>query len=700
MAWSKEDNSFKILLNKRDTSSTKNFYEEVGDDTFNIHLDYLWTDSISSTPSTAVSSGVALQYTLFTLTEDVTVAGQACYYAYDSGNRLENWIGDKYGSAYSIQLYQNNGTQIFPTDASQWLFNYQTGILVFNGSTASFSKPFKISGYRYVGKRGSTGINGLTGSSLGITGLQGATGLSGLTGPQGITGLQGVTGPLLPTNIDSKRIPMGNDANSYTGSIIHTFGSNGVFISPWDGSLTGANANLFMGSGSNSTNEATINMLSDVGTLTFQKFGSNINYFGYNTDYWPGLKANSLGIVTSGYLTFYGNTGIYMGTNNTQTMLLDNQQRVIVGGYTGVQKLTVTGDIDVASGQGYRINNSGATGTYLRGDGNHYIASNIQTSDIPAHNIPQLTIPMSASPNTYTGSPLSFLLTGDPFAVIAPPNPGITGVFTEFHIGPLFSSPNPDNFVEVTLSSDVNKLFLQQFGSHINYFGYNTNYWPGLKANNLSIIGTTQDLAFYAGDTGTGGIYFGNYHNMAFKLDSAGNAILGGFTGTQKLTVLNGDIDLTSGYGYRINNTATAGQYLRGDGSHFVSNTIQLSDLPAGITGSNPYNVPRVTTVTGLNYYYSPRWDTTDILNIWNPTTNPTGIVMWSPTGASGSPNDGQSLMMRFYGYTGIPIGWSGPYSGIGVSLPTSTTAAKETATGFKFNAMTGNWDCLATAQQ
>lgn len=55
-----------------------------------------------------------------------------------------------------------------------------------------------------------------------------------------------------------------------------------------------------------------------------------------------------------------------------------------------------------------------------------------------------------------------------------------------------------------------------------------------------------------------------------------GNGSAGDFTGTLKLTIANA---IT---GYQVNGTAPSGNYLRGNGTNFVSSAIQLADLPAG----------------------------------------------------------------------------------------------------------------------
>jgi len=158
MPWNQQDKSFKILLARRATSSSKAYYEEIGDQTLNFHFNEVWMDPIALDPNVSIASGVVEQRTLLTLVEDASVASQQCYYAFALGERLKDWVGDKYGASYAVRLYQNNGTEIYPTDSSQWIFDYQTGILTFNGSTTGFTKPFKISGFRYVGSKGLEGI--------------------------------------------------------------------------------------------------------------------------------------------------------------------------------------------------------------------------------------------------------------------------------------------------------------------------------------------------------------------------------------------------------------------------------------------------------------------------------------------------------------------------------------------------------------
>lgn len=164
----KLDRVFKILLNRRTTDGTRKFYEEIGDSTLNIHMNEIWTDKIDSVPSVAIDAGI-VEYLEIDMTENTNVSGRASWYAADaSGNRLKDWISDKYGSAYIATLYLPNGKQIPQTDAiSDWFFDYPTGILTFHGSTPTIgvNEKFKIKAWRY---KGSKGVQNSSNSSIRI----------------------------------------------------------------------------------------------------------------------------------------------------------------------------------------------------------------------------------------------------------------------------------------------------------------------------------------------------------------------------------------------------------------------------------------------------------------------------------------------------------------------------------------------------
>ena len=160
MTWTKEDRSFKTLISKETTdSANKFFFNELGARTLNVHASEIWSDDIPfNDPAQAVIDGVAEQKTLFVLTEDLTVPNNQSWKAESPpGTRLADWISDKYGAGYTIRLFDNAGSEIFTTDPVGWFFDYQTGILTFSGNAVGKARPFKVTGYRYIGAKGGGG---------------------------------------------------------------------------------------------------------------------------------------------------------------------------------------------------------------------------------------------------------------------------------------------------------------------------------------------------------------------------------------------------------------------------------------------------------------------------------------------------------------------------------------------------------------
>lgn len=189
MPWTQTDTSFKKLSNKRITTSVgKGLPEEKGASTLELYLPDIKTGLI---PGTGFA-GYGVSGNLFyygptaslgqTLAVDTSVPGNLTWFATSGwgnttaandgtaaseGQRLGDWISDKYdafgtvpGAGYEIKVYDRNNNLITKSDSSNWLFDYQTGILVFNQDATSISTlistsgPFKIVGWRYVGPKG------------------------------------------------------------------------------------------------------------------------------------------------------------------------------------------------------------------------------------------------------------------------------------------------------------------------------------------------------------------------------------------------------------------------------------------------------------------------------------------------------------------------------------------------------------------
>tara|TARA_R110000772_G_scaffold78752_1_gene168843 strand:- start:974 stop:4315 length:3342 start_codon:yes stop_codon:yes gene_type:complete len=162
--------SFKTLINKEFTTTAKQFYEEFGANTINTNYTEVWSSDVSSTPATAVSAGIAKQYTNFLLSPLIGFTTSVFYFVSGSvadmggltpGDNINrgtinenllqrNFISTKYGAGYDVVLKQNDGTVVPSTDNSDWFWNYQTGILSVT-NPGGHSLPYKLDVYQYEG---------------------------------------------------------------------------------------------------------------------------------------------------------------------------------------------------------------------------------------------------------------------------------------------------------------------------------------------------------------------------------------------------------------------------------------------------------------------------------------------------------------------------------------------------------------------
>lgn len=100
----------------------------------------------------------------------------------------------------------------------------------------------------------------------------------------------------------------------------------------------------------------------------------------------------------------------------------------------------------------------------------------------------------------------------------------------------------------------------------------------------------------------------------------------------------------------------------------------------------------RVTTITSSA---TPTINT-DICDFVDITALGTTVTSMT-SGLSGTPRNGQSLIIRFKDDgTGRSITWGASYEALGVSLPTTTTASKRMTVGFLYDTTSAKWGCVA----
>ncbi len=112
------------------------------------------------------------------------------------------------------------------------------------------------------------------------------------------------------------------------------------------------------------------------------------------------------------------------------------------------------------------------------------------------------------------------------------------------------------------------------------------------KIKSIGIDASTARLSFFTGTNATRD----NLLERMTILDGGNVGI--GTTGPATTLDVNGVTN--SATGYRVGNAATAGNYLRGNGTNFVSSAIQASDLPSSFSGlANPTATIGLTVING-----------------------------------------------------------------------------------------------------
>lgn len=139
----------------------------------------------------------------------------------------------------------------------------------------------------------------------------------------------------------------------------------------------------------------------------------------------------------------------------------------------------------------------------------------------------------------------------------------------------------------------------------------------------------------------------------------------------------------------------TAGQALLSGGNGVVPSWGDVVTPTGTQTLTNKRVTSRTVTTSG-GATITPTADTADVYAV-------NGLASAASIAApSGTPTDGQKLMLRFEDNgTARALTWattSGAFRAVGVTLPTTTTAGKTTYVGCVYNAFDSFWDAVAVA--
>jgi hypothetical protein len=110
-------------------------------------------------------------------------------------------------------------------------------------------------------------------------------------------------------------------------------------------------------------------------------------------------------------------------------------------------------------------------------------------------------------------------------------------------------------------------------------------------------------------------------------------------------------------------------------------------------TLTNKRVTPRVSTTTSSA---TPTINT-DNVDMYGLTALAVNITSFT-TNLTGTPTDGQKLLIYIVGTAARTIAWGASFEASTVPLPTTTVTTNRLDVGFIWNAATSKWRCVATA--
>lgn len=228
----KSTQPFKKLGFKAHTANQKEVFNEARTSFVQVPATTIFADAIPATSGAAVASGVA-EFVVFDMVLDNTSNGKAYFAVYpdthaQSGEYPENLIPPAFGQDFRAIL-KDNGTEVTPLDARDWLLDYSNGIVV-SEDDLSLGTTGTLECFVYRGEYLS--------DRLGASGLQGDTGPAGPTGPTGPAGADGADGAdavVVSGTYISEDLSSQLDGASQTFSLSYSPRGSGYISLFWNG---------------------------------------------------------------------------------------------------------------------------------------------------------------------------------------------------------------------------------------------------------------------------------------------------------------------------------------------------------------------------------------------------------------------------------------------------------------------------------
>ena len=147
---------WKKIYGREQSVNTKEWYEEYPGALAYLHKSEVWADEIP-VPAPSTSTDSVQVFDTLELTEDTTVANhmawKACSTVGDLTTQIGSFIPPRFDRSYMVRVFGNDGTELATSHPSNWVFDYENGVLFFEHNPESYGVqlPIHIKVYRYIG---------------------------------------------------------------------------------------------------------------------------------------------------------------------------------------------------------------------------------------------------------------------------------------------------------------------------------------------------------------------------------------------------------------------------------------------------------------------------------------------------------------------------------------------------------------------
>jgi hypothetical protein len=257
---------------------------------------------------------------------------------------LTNWVPTQFGDNYLIQVYaanvgvtnpQTSGTKLFQSGSGNddtWFFDYQAGVLNFNGANIPSvitggvtGKSIYIVGYRYVGIVGLSG-----GAATGTSISNGSSNVNVVSSGGNVTVGIGGTGNVTV---------FANTGAYVTGVVSATGNITGNYFIGNGSQLTDVNANTLVGNTLSSN--VLYSSLTQVGTLSNVSIAGNV----VGGNILTGGVVLATGNVTSGGVITTGPSGNISGANVVSATTFTATANITGGNLLTTGKISTSGNV-------------------------------------------------------------------------------------------------------------------------------------------------------------------------------------------------------------------------------------------------------------------------------------------------------------------------------------------------------------------